>query len=336
MAQITENLKSPLSNIFEITDILLNSYKDQLDSEIIRLLGLIKKGGEKSINMVGKILDISQIESDNFELNTQTENIIEVIKSSIEEIDDLAISKQIDLQLNDIYELYSEIDKIRIKQAIKYILVNLIKDKSSKTHAKISIRKENSFAIISIKLKKFKLKDLKPTFNLKFPKQIVELHKGQFSISEKNKKDLEINLSLPAKNWRDSLIHIYIIYKSGIPLYDYSFLENKEDSDVSLISGGIIGMITILKAIIRGNKPIKTIDHGDRKLIFETNMTNDIIFVLMVKEDLAIIRNKLIGLINEFDKRYHALLENIENTSFECDNWTELQLLIETDFSKIE
>ena len=81
MAQITENLKSPLSNIFEITDILLNSYKDQLDSEIIRLLGLIKKGGEKSINMVGKILDISQIESDNFELNTQTENIIEVIKS---------------------------------------------------------------------------------------------------------------------------------------------------------------------------------------------------------------------------------------------------------------
>ncbi|MFX1444010.1 MAG: hypothetical protein ACFFHV_11390 [Promethearchaeota archaeon] len=62
--------------------------------------------------------------------------------------------------------------------------------------------------------------------------------------------------------------------------------------------------------------------------MFETNNTKDIVFVLMVKEDLAIFRNLLIDLINGFDKIYQDLLKNIENTSTFCENWDKLQLLI--------
>ncbi|MFX1443991.1 MAG: PAS domain-containing protein [Promethearchaeota archaeon] len=331
--QISENLKSPLNNIFEISEILLNSYKDQLDHDVLRLLELIRNGGEKSLNMVGKIFNISQIESDSFELNMQTENLIDIIKNSIDEINDRANFKHINLNLNDIEVLYSEVDKIRIKQVFKHILLNATNSGSSKLNISVSINEINSNVVISIILKNFNTKVVKTTLNLKVPKQIIELHGGQLIVnSEKKKKKLDLIITIPVKNWKDSLIHIYIIYKSGIPLYDYSFIKNKENIDASLISGGIIGMITILKAIIQGKKQIKTIDHGDRKLMFETNKTNDIIFVLMVKEDLMIFRNKLISLIIGFDNIYQDLLKNIENSSIFCENWDKLQFLINKYF----
>ncbi|MFX0073523.1 MAG: PAS domain S-box protein [Candidatus Hermodarchaeota archaeon] len=332
MAQISDNLKSPLNNIYKITDLLLNSYENQLDPNIIRLLSLIKKGGEKSIDMVGKILDISQIESDNLDLNLQTENLIDVIRSSIDEINDENVTKYINLKFNNTDEIYSEIDKIRIKQAFKYFLVSLIKNSSPHRNVIIKIQQNNNYADIIITLTNCNINELKSSLNLGFLEQIINLHQCQFKINSEIENELKFNIKFPIKDWRDSLIHLYIIYKSGIPLYNYSFFNNKDDVDASLISGGIIGMITILKAIIQGSTPIKTIDHGDRKLMFETNKTDDIIFVLMVKEDLKIIKNKLISFINGFDNNYYDLIKNIENTSYNHDNWIKVLDLIKNYF----
>ena len=57
--QTSEELKSPLSNMFKASQTLLNSYRDKLDENAINLLELIKNGGEKSINLVERIVDIS-------------------------------------------------------------------------------------------------------------------------------------------------------------------------------------------------------------------------------------------------------------------------------------
>jgi hypothetical protein len=333
MAQLSEKLKSPLNNIFDITEILLNSYKEQLDDEIIELLDMIKKGGERSIDMVGKMLEISKIEADKLELNFQTESLIEVIKDSVKEIDDQIKNQNIVLKLNFTEDLYSDIDKIRIKYVIKYLLTSIIKTKSLKKEIIIALIQNNHNAEILTSFGGIGVKKLKSLSELEFSREIIELHGGNLIInSESKKKETNIVIKLPLKNWKESLIHIYVIYKSGIPLFDYSFIEKTKADNTTLISGSIIGMMALLRAIIHGKKQIKTIDHGDRKLMFEMNSTNDVSFILLVKEDLQIFRKKLNDLIDVFDKKYSYLLKKIDVTHNISNYWEELQFLIKKFF----
>jgi len=333
MLQLSENLKSPLQSIFDFTEILLNSYKDQLDQEVINLLKLIKSGGEKSIDMVGKILDISVSEFDTLKLNKQTESLSESINETVNEIDDKIKNKGIVLSLHILEDLYSEIDKIRIKQIIKHFILNARENGYSKQKIMIFLNRKKNHAEISIKYDKIRLNELKSLSKSEISKKIINLHGGKIIVnSERKKKEGDIIIQLPIKNWKESLIHLYVIYKSGIPLYDHTFIKNKDDSNATLISGGIIGMITILKAIIRGKKQIKTIDHGDRKIMFETNNSEDVIFVLIVKEDIIVFRKKLSFLIERFDKEFQYLLKNIKSTSSFSKDWKNLESLIKKIF----
>lgn len=66
--------------------------------------------------------------------------------------------------------------------------------------------------------------------------------------------------------------------------------------------------MTFLKEIVQGEKQIKSIDHGDRKLLFRSNYSRNNIFVLIVKEDLVIFRNRLASLVEEFDFKLFNLI----------------------------
>ena len=118
----SEQLKSPLSVMANASDILLNNYKDKLDPGAIKLLEIIKNGGEKSLDLVGKIVKISSIESDNLVLNKQIESINEIILDSLNSIYNKNKSIKVKHNLNLSEDLYSDIDKIRLKQSIEEVL----------------------------------------------------------------------------------------------------------------------------------------------------------------------------------------------------------------------
>ena len=339
--QTSEELKSPLSIMSNASEILLNSYKDKLDQDAINLLELIKKGGERSMSLVGRIVDISRIESDKFELNLQTESLIDIIIESVDEISNKIENYKTTLNLDLTEDLYSEVDKLTIKQVFKDLLLNTLKNTNKKNEIIISLYKNGYFAEISIKNTVSGLKEKK--FNEKvsqesllgfhFSKDIVERHGGQILIdSEGSNKGSIFIVRFPIKNWRELLMHIYIIYKHGIPLYSHSFLIEADEHDSTIVSGGIIGMITILKEIVKGEKQIRTVDHGDRKLMFKTNKTKDIIFALIVKEDLIVFHKKLDSLIEEFDKDNKDLVKDIKNTSCVMENWENLEFLVKKYF----
>ncbi|MFX0071835.1 MAG: hypothetical protein ACFFAO_12160 [Candidatus Hermodarchaeota archaeon] len=131
---------------------------------------------------------------------------------------------------------------------------------------------------------------------------------------------------------KKNLIHIYILHKSGLPLFDYSFCNKNREYDSSLISGGIIGIINILRVFIKANKHLQMIDHGDRKIIFERNKTKEIIFALIVKEDSHIIRQKLKNIRKDFDYHYNNLLRDIKETCNITKKWLDLKNLIDKEF----
>ena len=44
------------------------------------------------------------------------------------------------------------------------------------------------------------------------------------------------------KEWHESLLHLYIVHKSGMLIYDHEFLKEAGKLDSNLVSGGIIGL----------------------------------------------------------------------------------------------
>jgi hypothetical protein len=143
--------------------------------------------------------------------------------------------------------------------------------------------------------------------------------------------------TLPWKEqvWKDFLIHLYILHKSGMLLYEKSYLKKEESDSMPplVISGGFIGLITMLQHIVKSKSSVRTIDHGDRKLVFKFNNTEKIIFVLLVKEDLFIYRKKVDALIEVFDQHYiEEDLDHIGIGGFHPQQFEDLNLFVKTHF----
>ncbi len=333
-AKTSEELKNPLNVMSKASHLLLETYKDKLDENAIRLLELINNGGETSLNLASKIVDISRIESNELILNKQTENLVEIIKNSLRTVlhNNNQYNSFIDLDLSE--DVYSFIDRSRIEQVLKEILTYIILNTNNDSNLSISLQKVRNFGEILIKTQFNLGLENKMDYQFHFIKEIIELHHGQMLIeSLSGLYKSSIKILLPIKNWKDKVIQLLVLYKYGIPLFDYSFSNHSTNSNDSIIvSGGIVGLMTILKVITHGKSPIKYINHGDCTIIFELNKSRDIIFVLIVKEHLKIFEYTLGNLINEFDVIYKDLVKNIETSCSARQNWEEVGLLVEKYF----
>ena len=142
--------------------------------------------------------------------------------------------------------------------------------------------------------------------------------------------------TLPHKEqaWKDFLYHIYIIHNSGILLYEHAFVEeNKIDESVvssDLKAGGIIGVKSILKEIVNGKEEVETIDSGDRILMI--NHSNKVVYALIVKEELIVLRKKLEALIDDFNEKYFEIIKNINSTGVVTHVFEPVQNLIRKHF----
>ncbi len=123
-------------------------------------------------------------------------------------------------------------------------------------------------------------------------------------------------LSSKEANWPDALLHIYIVHESGVLLYEHSFeRENLAESD--LISGGFVGLITMLQEITREEQRLKIIDHGGKKILFGFNFNKSLIFALIIKEELYVLRSKLNFFIQDIEEQFVIPTEEFNGVDVE-------------------
>jgi hypothetical protein len=134
------------------------------------------------------------------------------------------------------------------------------------------------------------------------------------------------------KEWYESLIHFYIIHKSGLLLYEHEFIKVDERAESDLVSGGIIGLTSILGEIVKGKEKLRTIDHGDKKLMFKYSPDKEVIFVLLIGEDLFVLRNKINLFILEFIEEYHEKIESLQGVI--ASEWAGVSALVKKHFSR--
>lgn len=138
-------------------------------------------------------------------------------------------------------------------------------------------------------------------------------------------------VSAKEQNWYDYLIHLYLIHESGVLLYDYSFVDDKETIESDLASGGLTGLIAILQEITKEEQKLKSIDHGGKRILFL--FYGPLTLALIAKEELLILRNKLKSLIQEIDEKYNV--KNMEFDGVDVNLWKQrIDPIMEKNFKR--
>ncbi|MFW9879982.1 MAG: hypothetical protein ACFFG0_43465, partial [Candidatus Thorarchaeota archaeon] len=117
-----------------------------------------------------------------------------------------------------------------------------------------------------------------------------------------NTKEL---ISYKEQNWPENLLRLYVIHESGLLLYEHAFSNvEKNLTDSDLVSGGFIGLISMLEEITKTKQHLQIIDHGGKKILFGYSYNKSLIYALVISEDLRVIRHKLDYFINDIDEQY--------------------------------
>lgn len=213
---ISHDLKTPLAKIQGISDrILLTQTNDTLKKDILT----IKKSGEELNSYIKSILNLLRVESQNFILNKDSNDINELINKSIELLAPLAEEKKIRI-ITDLEPLFPiEVDATLIKEAFQNIIENAIKYSFSGNEIQIRSREINEQIIVTIKdfgagiseedmkiigQKFVRGKDQSPDIKgtglgLYLVKYFIDLHKGSVEISSTEKKQTEVKITLPTR-----------------------------------------------------------------------------------------------------------------------------------------
>ena len=107
-------------------------------------------------------------------------------------------------------------------------------------------------------------------------------------------------------DWPKKLKDLFIIYKSGVNLFHFSFTQEENLPNPQLISAGLSGIKAFIAKMMRSEDNLKIVDHENLKLIFEYG--KHATSVLVASENLHIYRLKLANLMNQFENLFQDIL----------------------------
>ena len=125
--RVSHELNTPLISIYSAASLLLDVYRDDLSTKTLKIIEMIKDGGERLKRLASSLVDIYDLESNKINLDLKMLNITEILEFCIKELQPLIIKREHELEMDLSQEVYLKVDDIRIKQAILNLLENAIK-----------------------------------------------------------------------------------------------------------------------------------------------------------------------------------------------------------------
>lgn len=222
MSGVSRELKNPLTNIYGISESVINNSTEPLSEYVKRNLSSILFNSRKLIGFVNNLHDYSLLKNDNLKLNLKQLDISTVISFALETSKLFKGNKNLIFKLK-IPEKLPPVtgDEVRITQIIQSLITNSIKfsHKGSITVEAVHDKSSDS-VIISVSdegvgipedMQKeiffpFHYSGTKTTLSdsggvglgLYIAKQIVDLHKGRITVESEPGKGSRFTFSLPA------------------------------------------------------------------------------------------------------------------------------------------
>jgi len=149
--RVSHELKTPLNAIYGASQRLFEYLDNNFNTSLNKYVEIINRGGKRLKKLISDIIDASKIDYNQLELKKQKENLVGIIRESIEDLLYLMNERKLFLNVDLPKELYIEIDRLRIEQVISNILSNAIKNTTSGGTINVKILDSNEYTDISIK-----------------------------------------------------------------------------------------------------------------------------------------------------------------------------------------
>jgi two-component system, cell cycle sensor histidine kinase PleC len=221
LAAITHELKTPLSAIQSFADVLQEDLLSPNSKEdCLSHVTEIKQIAADMSELIHDILDVSQVSSGNFSVNTDNQiDISDVIKRAVRLNRDYSLRRHVALKVEIAdYVKMVKLDAKRMKQVMTNLISNAIKYSPEKTEVKIICKNNGNFLEISVADQGFGMTDLQvatafekyktiqnpnsdkvDSFGLGLPitKSLIELQNGRIEVDSKIGEGTEIKLKFP-------------------------------------------------------------------------------------------------------------------------------------------
>jgi signal transduction histidine kinase len=217
---VVHNLKNPLSGILGLAQLLPDYRHDH--QELLEMSSLIADTSEKMLESLNELLHMSRMQASEIRLNLEEVNLVELVRSVVQDNTILARQKNQELTLEEIPALDIRIDRKRVQEIIDNLLSNCIKYTPLGGSIKVVIKTipdwvriefiDNGQGLDEQELQKVfqRFADIssEPTGNesstgigLSIVKTLVELHQGNIWAESPGKnKGSKFILELPRKN----------------------------------------------------------------------------------------------------------------------------------------
>lgn len=219
VANVSHELKTPLTTIKSYTETLLDGYVDD-PATVNEFLGIIDNEADRMNRLVKDLLQLSRLDHNQEILNRKEGNLISLLKATVKKVELTAANK--DQHLNCLFydeeRIPVDMDKDRIEQVILNIISNAIKYTSEGGRIDIDALKLDKNAVITItdngigipdteqsrvferffRVDKARSRALGGTgLGLAISKQIVEGHQGTIELESKEGKGTKVTIKLP-------------------------------------------------------------------------------------------------------------------------------------------
>ena len=152
IATVSHELKTPISSIMMSLKLLENKMTGSLNGEQVLLVDSIKDDSDRLLKITGELLNMSQVETGNIQLNIQPCSPYEIMQYAIEAVKVQADQKQIHLAINANSDLPDvKADKEKTAWVLINFLTNAIRYTPEKSEVVVEIIKQASLVCFRVK-----------------------------------------------------------------------------------------------------------------------------------------------------------------------------------------
>ena len=214
---IAHNLRTPMTRFRSVAERAMQT--DESDEPCKEALGACLEESDQILRMLNTLMDISEAETGTIKLDIETTAVSVLIKRVLDLYQYVAEDKDIHFHFSAEDELYIDVDRSRMEQALSNIIDNAIKYSPNNSPIHIETFKKDNLIIIRVRDRGIGIpaEELPRIYDrlfrgklvrtqkglglgLNLVKAIVEAHEGRIEISSEPGKGSIFSITLPSKN----------------------------------------------------------------------------------------------------------------------------------------
>jgi PAS domain S-box-containing protein len=139
-SMVSHELRTPLTSIKGFLTFLLSGVAGKVNAQQKEYLEIINNNSERLLALINDILDISKMESGTFTIEKRPSDIIELLSSSVRDIESIAKKKNITISVSAPAEkVMINMDPYRISQALINLINNAVKFSHTNSEVQVAL-----------------------------------------------------------------------------------------------------------------------------------------------------------------------------------------------------